>query len=81
MWSMLTLKSVLGVKLLCVLYYWVNIIVLEQLIHACALYTVDMCLGKYLHLICFRMRYIFFKILQFFVLISVFAFLFILLCF
>lgn len=60
MWSMLTLKSVLGVKLLCVLYYWVNIIVLEQLIHVCALYTVDMCLGKYLHLICFRMRYIFF---------------------
>lgn len=56
MWSMLTLKSVLGVKLLCVLYHWVNIIVLEQLIHVCALYTVDMCLGKYLHLICFRMR-------------------------
>lgn len=59
MWSMLTLKSVLGVKLLCVLYHWVNIIVLEQLIHVCALYTVDMCLGKYLHLICFHMRYIF----------------------
>lgn len=80
MWNMLTLKSVLRVKLLCLLYYWVNITVLEQLIYVCALYTVEMCLGKYLHLICFHMWYIFKNSYPFFALISVFCFLFILLC-